>query len=84
MIYKAHELLSHLNHLTLTATDGKEEWIGTDEQRNKVKKEIEDRNNCDVCEICDGEGTMPTHSRFEQTQEWVEDGEQDCLCKTDI
>ena len=40
MIYKAHELLSHLNHLTLTATDGKEEWIGTCEQRQKVKNDI--------------------------------------------
>lgn len=33
MIYKAKELLAHLNNLTLSGIDdGRLEWIGTDEQ----------------------------------------------------
>jgi hypothetical protein len=40
MIYKAYELLPALKHLVLTEIDGKIEWIGTDEQRKKVKDDI--------------------------------------------
>lgn len=38
MIYIAKDLLAHLTHLTLTATNGKIEWIGTYEAWQKVWK----------------------------------------------
>lgn len=39
MIYTAKNLLSRLNHLTLTATDGQIEWIGTDNAWTRVIQE---------------------------------------------
>ena len=39
MIYKAYELLAKLNSLTMTVTDGKIEWIGTDSDWKKVEAE---------------------------------------------
>lgn len=47
MIYKASELNRLLTNLTLTSTDGKIEFIGTDKQWAKGQPD---------CELCQGEG----------------------------
>lgn len=42
MIYKAYELLPHLEYLILTAGDnGEIEWVGKAEDFKKVEKEID-------------------------------------------
>lgn len=45
MILKAYELLSRLNHLTLTEENGKLSWIGTPQEWSRAELEIFEYEN---------------------------------------